>query len=372
MKRRPLGLWRWVLATGSLALGFPAVVSCDAPHAEAEARRAPKLSAASTPDERPAPAPEADLSATSPWNSRQACLQSLASRTAARGPRLASFNVRWFPDGNVDTHADGTDIEWLACVMLHLDASVVAVQEFREGDAKSRSVSTLLSALGRLGGGSWDAAFDGCPGNRQHVGFIFNKQRVTAEGYMRLDSLNPKGGCEGLLRPGFAGYFRFTGGPDLHVVSVHLKSGTQAKDRSLRTETWRGLGRAYATLQERFKDSDVVILGDLNTMGGPGTSAAEELAELDQTLSRQTPTWRRVNASAPCSQISRGRGALLDHVVVTQSAQELSPSTVTQVAGLCRELGCRRIDKELPALAQLSDHCPLSVELVAEDADNSR
>jgi endonuclease/exonuclease/phosphatase family metal-dependent hydrolase len=368
-RHRPHGLWAWVLAVGSLGFGS-AVSACDASEAEARRAPSPKLSVASASHAQQAPQSEAELPSTSAWSSRQACLQSLASRTPARGHRLASFNVRWFPDGNVDTHADGTDIEWLACVMLHLDASVVAVQEFREGDAKSRSVSALLSALGRLGGGSWDAAFDGCPGNRQHVGFIFNKQRVTAEGFTRLDSLNPKGGCEGLLRPGFAGYFRFAGGPDLHVVSVHLKSGTQANDRTLRAESWRGLKRAYTQLQERFADSDVVILGDLNTMGGPGTSAAEELAELDEALSRQTPTWRRVNASAPCSQISRGRGALLDHVVVTQSAQELSPSTVTQVAGLCRELGCRRIDKELPALAQLSDHCPLSVELATEDVDN--
>src|SRR5690606_24802655 len=67
-----------------------------------------------------------------PWSSREACLAALEgapSRDPARA-RLASWNLRWFPDGSSGGSSDTpTDVEWAACVLATPRADVVALQE---------------------------------------------------------------------------------------------------------------------------------------------------------------------------------------------------------------------------------------------------
>lgn len=311
----------------------------------------------------------APVPANSPWASRAACLGALASLPQSNVPRVASWNLRWFPDGTSNAGAARTDIEWVACLVLHLQAPVVAVQEFREGSPAAKPVRSLLEHLSRLSGGRWDADFDGCPGNRQHVGFLFDRRLVEARAFRRLDELNPKGGCNGLLRPGHAGYFRFPGGPDLHLVSVHFKSGTGGKDLTLRKQSWSALPRAFAALQGEQPDPDVLVLGDFNTMGTGRGGASAETAQLERAVGTQSPAWRRLGSDRDCSEFSDAGATLLDQVLVVGGASAVAADSRVNVQGLCRELGCTRLDENLAPLVELSDHCPIRVDLTPGDRD---
>src|SRR5262245_38328682 len=72
------------------------------------------------------------------WRSGPDCERSSAlKRRLPRTPqsaRVASWNVRWFPDNTYDPEQGpeaGTNLEWLSCSIAWLDADVIAVQEFR-------------------------------------------------------------------------------------------------------------------------------------------------------------------------------------------------------------------------------------------------
>lgn len=301
--------------------------------------------------------------------STEQCRRELSREPAQQrqAPRVASWNVRWFPDGGAAT--EETDIEWLACEMARLQAPIIAVQEFTTTASERGPLRRLLIELDRLTGGRWQAEFDRCPGRRfQHVGLLYDAARVHGSHFVQLDQLNPKHGCTGRLRPGLSGYFRFPDGPDLHVVSVHLKAQSQRSARQLRRRSLKRLPDAVAQLRQLVDDEDVLLAGDLNSVGSrPDISAEQELREMDAMLSNQSPAFRRV--PSVCSYYHRGAPTAVDHFLITDRSTELPKARAALTKGYCGALACQA-SKQLPAAYRsLSDHCPIVVALEPQDDD---
>ncbi len=310
-----------------------------------------------------------------PWSSRQACLAALRA-APARQPgraRFVSWNLRWFPDGSTGgPSATPTDVEWAACILATLRADVVALQEIVLSERGQAAVATLARRLGELTGGRFEARFDRCPRDgRQHVGWLVDVTRARILAEEQLDDVNPEGGCSHHLRPGHALYLRFARGLDLSAVVVHLDAGQAPRDASHRRDSFRAIAGAARRLARARRDRDVLVLGDLNTMGcsdcSPRVDAAAELAALDAALA---PALRRVAARAACTELYHGEGSLLDHALTTVSSREVASGARVEVHGPCAQHRCRPPrGARPPMLDHLSDHCPIAIELDARDLD---
>lgn len=309
----------------------------------------------------------------SPFESREACEAVLTARSKQRPAtphRIASWNIRWFPDGAArgpGKHA--TDLDWLACTIVALDVQVVAVQEIVQHVRGRAALLDLLDRLDARTAGKWQHALDDCPGSgRQHVGFLWDAARVRVTGAEAVAALNPGDhACGKNLRPGYGVHARFADGVDVHLVVVHLDSGTTARDHGNRAASLSRLALAASELT-REGDPDILVLGDFNTMGckdcEPEVDAAADVAALD--ASAAAADMKRLDADVLCTAYHGSRPALLDHVLA-RGPGVLAPDARVTVDGACRDLGCRpRRRGERPAsLERLSDHCPLVVELPA-------
>jgi endonuclease/exonuclease/phosphatase family metal-dependent hydrolase len=327
----------------------------------------------------PAEAPalsSSGVTAASAWSSSAACLTALRQRAPAALPRparIAAWNLEWFPDGSPGTRAKaGKDLEWLACALALLDADVFVLTEVKAHPRARAALDAVLRRVETLGGGAYRAAIDPCrPEPGQHVALVWNSARVQNRALELYGELNPHGSpCEGQLRPGFGGYFRFSGGLDLELIGVHLKSGTDERSFELRRRSWAALAGVRGRARDARKDEDLVVLGDFNTMGcakcSPRVRAETERAELDRA-----ETELGLLATSPgCSHYYHRRSGLLDLALVRRGMRELPRASKVSVSGYCAERNCRALDDDVPAAQQaLSDHCPIVLELVDRDLD---
>jgi len=328
-------------------------------------------------------AADAELRSAPPasvWSGRAACLSELAARPREREPgvvRFMSFNLRWFPDGIPGKRAGdhATDIEWLACALAASQVDAVLLQEIKTTERARRELAALAAALNRHTGGNFEARLDPCPiETSQHVGVLYDASRARASHFQVYPGLNPHGDpCKDQLRPGFGGYFEFPGGLDLHVISVHFKSGENRRDHELRLRSLAGLGGALAQATNARFDDDIVVGGDLNTMGcahcSPAISAAQEIELFRTRLAEGPSSWTLVGTEPSCSEYHAGAGVLLDHFVVSPSLVRTAQPE-SQVAGYCADLGCGSFASRNPPAAyrSLSDHCPVVLELLDRDA----
>jgi len=325
-----------------------------------------------------------------PFGSRAACEQALqdrrerrmravsqdqggamngAAKPAPRGPRIGTWNVRWFPRGTADGKdpSQRTDVAWLACTIAWLEVDVLAVQEIL-GDLEGRRAALELTAkLDELTGGRYRLELDDCSDGRQHVGLLWDEERVQLRDLRSIAALNPTGEmCGSSLRPGFGAHARFADGTDLHVISVHLDSGEQARDFGHRGRSAAALARVVEGLAT--SDREVLVLGDFNAMGcegcEPKISAEAELSRLESAL--QASGLARLaheRADNRCSHYYRGRAGLLDLAAASTS---LAPRvSEARAEGVCAALACERPKRgeSVAAWRSLSDHCPIVVQL---------
>ena len=318
-------------------------------------------------------------SLASAFASPESCAALLAQRQRLARPaqvaRFASWNLHWFPDGKPGSSGSGSDVAWLACAMSWLDADVIAVQEVKQTPAARAALEQLLRELNRLGAARYVSRVDTC-GSRvpQHVGLIWNENRVTASAVADVAALNPSGeACGKQLRPGLGARFRFRGGLDLTAISAHFKSMADERALDLRESTFAAVPGVLRELSQRSGDTDLLLLGDLNTMGcdscSPAVSARDELQAADQGLRRGG--MRVVTADAPGSHFHDGQPTLLDHALASLDMRELEPAALTHVAGACAAgagpaAGGRAAKK---VRQRLSDHCPIVLDLSDRDLD---
>jgi endonuclease/exonuclease/phosphatase family metal-dependent hydrolase len=320
-----------------------------------------------------------ELAATSPWSSRSACLATLQQAQTGRPAgtaRIGAWNLRWFPDGKPGKAAagSGTDLVWMACAISVMRLDVLAVEEIKQGPDAERAIATVLVELNRLTGGDWKLELDGCPrASSQRVGLLYDGRRVRLTHKSVIAELNPHGEpCRDQLRPGLLGYFTFPGGLDLSIVATHLKSGTEARSFGLRDRSFAAFTRAAERARSLGADSDVLVLGDMNTMGcetcSPPISPTAELARASAQLGTAGVRFRRLSAEPACSHVFARATTLLDWAAASDLA-ELPENRVLVVSGPCGELGCTDLRAELPFHRRLSDHCPIYVDITDQDRD---
>lgn len=332
------------------------------------------------PQQPQAPAQPAQAAA-SVWRSGDDCKARLASGERLAKPeghvRLASWNIRWFPRGKPEAEEIATDLSWLACTFAWMQVDAVAVQEIQDDRLAQLAAAVLFDELATLGAGEWQMEVQACGGEEgQHVGFLWNTGRLALAQGEDVWQLNGAASssdqpCAGNLRPGRSAYLTSLEGQlDTHLVVVHSDSGTSERDFDHRQEALRRLDGVFADLHARQPDSDMVVLGDFNTMGAEGRATAEEeIALLKQTVSHEAPGFRLAEPQLGCTEYFEGACSWLDHVLVANSMAE-GEGAQARVEGYCAELGGVPIQGTPPeAYLKLSDHCPVIVDLRDTDDD---
>jgi endonuclease/exonuclease/phosphatase family metal-dependent hydrolase len=377
MKRVTKVLVRALVGACVVALGGYLALGHDrGAHADPKARSTHHHRKPHAPRERrPAPSVAPD----SPWASADACRAALSRGGSSRRSgtaRIGAWNLHWFPDGRPGDRPalEGADIAWLACGIAWMKLDVLAVEEIKRPPRGDAGLDALKRELDALTGGAWRSTLDDCPAaSGQHVGLLHDSKRVTLVSSTTVGALNPRGApCKDELRPGIAGYFRFPGGLDLTVIGVHLKSGVEARAVEERARSFTAFAEAVASARRSASDADVLLLGDMNSMGcdecSPAISPGAELTRTDALLAGLGVPVTRVPAEPACSHHYKNRSTLLDWAVRSDLA-ELPPKASVVVSGACGELGCDALSSALPSQTRLSDHCPIWVELDDSDRD---
>lgn len=295
-----------------------------------------------------------------------------ASAAGLAEVRVGTLNVRWFPDGDARGPGErSTDVDTLAASIADLHVQALGLQEILLSERGERALERLRARLGALTGARWETVLDDCPRDegRQHVGLLYDASAAERLAVRRVDALsgNDGDGCAGFMRPGLGVALRFRGGFDAWLVVVHLDSGTDDRAYERRGRAYQAFASLRGELSRAYADEDVLVLGDLNTMGSDrGVSGLDEIGELERALDRAS--FRRLWLEPGCTEISGGRASMLDHVIVSSATAELAPSARAAVSGPCGRSRCR-VSRDDPWLGHVSDHCPVTVTFEGADRD---
>jgi endonuclease/exonuclease/phosphatase family metal-dependent hydrolase len=313
----------------------------------------------------------------SPWTSAKACNEMSTARgpASSRLPRIGTWNIVYFPDADEEQQddEDGTDIDWLSCALSNLDVDILAIQEFKLTKRSQEKQAELIAQLNQRTGGDWAIELAGCaPAEVQHPGFLYDKSRVSGAHFREIPILNPYEECSNRVSPGFAAYFSIAGGPDFHMVSVHMEAYPEERSLEGRAQSVSVMDQVAQEAFALVPDTDVIFAGDFNTTGcddcSSKLSSEEEIERLRGTLVTLDPPLTLVDADLACS--NAAGAVLMDHFVVDASLSELPAASIAQVGGICAETSCSRLREwHEEATERVSDHCPLTLELSALDDD---
>ena len=320
------------------------------------------------------------------WQSPEHCEHVVKNggRMAVPSPdvlRVGTWNLRWFPRGQPPNQPNPlnrpTNLEWLTCVLVWMQPDILMVQESLTTGKARDAWTRVLRALEQHTGNTWQWSAQQCgKPDRHHVGVLWNTSRATLSDMQSLWRVNrharsAQNPCRDGRHPGHYAYVRSTrpSGVDFHLIGLHLKSGATVAAVEERHHALNRLDDAVAPFLDT--DRDVVILGDLNTMGaGDARSHQTELKYLRRMAAQATPGFRDLRLTPQCSHYFRGRGGWLDHVLVARDMAEVRTRSV-RVTGYCAVAGCRRIRGEYPlAYQHLSDHCPVILAIHNHDRDS--
>jgi endonuclease/exonuclease/phosphatase family metal-dependent hydrolase len=255
--------------------------------------------------------------------------------TSAPSPslRIATFNIEDFPK-------DDRQIEGAFAEIAALDAPIVGVQEIMDPRTFEHAMRARL-------GGDWQVVFEPFEElGYRHTGVVFDRRRfalasTTTHDETRLGGQH-KSVLEVRLRP-------HDDGSVVRVLVVHLKAGGDGRD--IRARQHAELARIVGAANQ--SGERVVVLGDFNATHDVEDRA--DLAALAETSGLEWSTeplacsafWRRQDGCP------RSR---LDHVIAWRAG-------TVSVAGACATDGCDYEDRCPLYSTQISDHCPVIVEL---------
>jgi hypothetical protein len=315
----------------------------------------------------------------STWTSRSDCETLLTERTRnAEIPRIGTWNIRYFPDSQEQPQTDEektTDVSWVACAIASLDVDVLAVQEFKKTDVAIQKQGELIEQLNELTSGDWQLQLTPCePAEVQHPGFLYDATHVTGSNFRELPILNPNPVCDNVASPGFGGYFKLAGGPDFHLIAVHFTAGNGVNAIEGRDYSFSTLQAVVDEAASVVADNDIFFTGDFNTSGcpdcSPKVSSADEVGERAQEVAAMETPLSLLGASESCTRHVDSDPPLMDHFVVSRSTAEVPSGSIAHVSGICEETSCGRLRNWLEdARDRLSDHCPVVLDLSAQDDD---
>ena len=319
------------------------------------------------------------------WASQSGCQKVVQAGgrmaiTANDQLRVATWNIRWFPYGQPPNRAEKsnyvTDIRWLTCSIAWMNVDVLAVQESLATSKAKQAWEEVLRLLGDMTGTSWRWMSQRCgEPNSLKIGFLWNSKRVEMQQVKSLKAFNVRAQssdnpCEGRMRPGHYAYVQSLqkSGADFHLIALHLKSAPTVLALE---ERQKALNRIDKTVKPFLsEDEDIVILGDLNTMGaGDNASRKSELKYMRRMVSKEKPGFQDLPITPRCTHYFRGRGGWLDHILVNHGMAEMRTRSA-RVTGYCAIAQCQRIKGDYPlAYERLSDHCPVVIDIANKDQD---
>jgi endonuclease/exonuclease/phosphatase family metal-dependent hydrolase len=277
--------------------------------------------------------------------------------------RVASWNLANFR-GRASKH----DLDRMREVIEELDPDVIAVQEVKDPEALAELLDGWELHLSSKGGRG-----------HQLLGLAFRPERVEL-----LDSAeHPELSIGGRVRPAYSAYLRARGGgPDFWLVVVHLKAMPDGLE--LRREQWPKLAEVAAgTLARgpRAHDEDLLILGDFNSTGPPGSGPggpALEQRELAGVLA-QTKL-RRLSSATGCTAYYDGERrdawkepSEIDLVWARGLTESLDADARVYSGTHCAAERCRDFRSTdaypLRDYEFVSDHCPVVLDLTRADDD---
>ncbi len=264
------------------------------------------------------------------------------------GLRVVTWNLHNFPDPTQDPAR-------LRARLHGLGADLLAVQEIHEPAALAALLPGWQLALSEQGGRG-----------QQRLGVAFDPAALEQVG---PGHEHAELSMRGRVRPGFSLYLRARGGgPDFHVVVVHLKA--MRDGHALRVQQWALLADLAGDLLRR--DPDLIVLGDFNVTGATGSEPEDELAALTDTLAPLGLT--RVVGPGACSAYWDGarrdawhEPSLLDLVWIAGMTESASHRAQALPLHHCARHRCQPFrstpSHPEPDYADLSDHCPVVVDL---------
>ena len=289
-----------------------------------------------------------------------ACEESLPERDSP-DHAVASWNLKWFPYGTAPERERAgreTDVRWMACVMAHLQADVIAVQEVLNDARGKAALKRLLAQLDELTSGRHKIVLDECSDRAQHVGFIYDSKRVSLLEHHVETSLNPsKQACGWRLRPGVSARFRFADAEgdvdEVELIVVHLDSGVTMRDHRNRLRSLENLRELVAASEE-----PTLVIGDFNTMGSESAST-QESSEQECKLLEERSGLVHLTPRFSCTHYYHGQAVELDHALATRS---LAKTLQVESLGPCAARKCEKLGRAFSDYVhRVSDHCPLKV-----------
>lgn len=252
------------------------------------------------------------------------------ARCSTREVRVATFNIENYPRDTRQEHG-------AFAALRALDAPVVAVQEITDPAAFARAARAHL-------GESYRFVHDDA-GNRQRVGVLYDGARfdlayVRTHGATQLDPRD---------KPTLEVRLRRAGARALRLFVVHLKAGGDCAH--IRREQLRQLTPIVARAVDSW--DEVIVLGDFNATGD------EDRATLARFAAATGLTWASQGLACTSYWNRRDgcRGVPLDHVLTREAPRSID------ARGPCEEIGCSPGDRCPAFHREVSDHCPVTVDL---------
>jgi hypothetical protein len=185
--------------------------------------------------------------------------------------------------------------------------------------------------------------------------------------------LNPDPVCSNAISPGFGGYFSIAGGPYFHLIAVHGATGDSPTQYEKRAQITAALETVAADAYAINPDTDIIFAGDFNTVGcascDPVVSNEDEIAEMKESVAGFDPSLTLLPTTETCTRVADDMPHI-DHVLTAATMSEVPEGSVVHVTGICQEISCERQVHWLDdAYDRLSDHCPLVLDLAANDDD---
>lgn len=237
--------------------------------------------------------------------------------------RLATFNIEDFPK-------DDRQVAGAFAEIRRLGVPIVAVQEITRPQ-------TLAEAALRELGPSWRTVTS--TGDHHRLGLVYDSDRVALRSVRVRDETRVIPGA----KPTLEAQVR-VGGRDVRLLVVHFKAGG-AEQAPVRALQLAALGRLIA------EGGDVVVLGDFNATTDADRTAIREIA------AQTGLQWATEGLACTAYWLPDGSctGAALDHVLT----RRVSP---VAVQGPCAET-CTPVGRCPLWHREVSDHCPITVEL---------